>query len=102
MESPASGEHEMRAVEIAGSMVEHLRATGNFVGKYDGEHERKIFQRAGRIAKATVRPRKLAFRSAGGTFAAWWVYPTPLEREMSELRARDAVDEFFRGTAPED
>ncbi|TYB49725.1 hypothetical protein [Actinomadura chibensis] len=81
-------------------MVENLRATGNYTAKYRDEEERRVLQRAGRIARETVKPRRMSFRSVGGAFAAWWTDPTPLEDEITTLRAMDAIDAALRDQSP--
>lgn len=107
MGAPDPGDAEIAAVEIAAQIVEHLRASGEYVAKYDTDDQRPVYQRAGRIARATVKPRKMAARTFDGTFVAWWTEPTPLEQEIREHKKLEMVikiqpSHFKEGTAAAD
>ncbi|CNF63142.1 Uncharacterised protein [Mycobacterium tuberculosis] len=83
---------EVTAVERAAQIVEGLRATGSYETRYHGEQERAVLQRAGRIARATVKPRKMTARTFNGVFLAYWVDPTPLEKQIQRARLAEAVN----------
>lgn len=90
--SGGGGAREVRAVEIAARVVEALRATGNYQAHYESDEERAVLQRAARIARATVRPRRITARTTAGVFYAVWSEPTPLEDELRWHQMVEAVN----------
>ena len=90
--SDGGGAREVKAVEIAARVVEALRATGNYQARYDSDEERAVLQQAARIARATVRPRRITARTTAGVFYAVWSEPTPLEDELRWHQMVDAVN----------
>ncbi|TDD28851.1 hypothetical protein E1287_32085 [Actinomadura sp. KC06] len=57
---------EVAAVELAARIAQALRATGQYQARYTTQDERAVLQRAGRIARATVKPRRITVRSGDG------------------------------------
>ncbi len=92
MDDLTPAEVELLAVERAAQIVEFLRGRGSFVAKYSTEEDRAVWQRAGRIARQSVSPRKMSAHSVEDTFVACWTEPTDLEREMYTLKAREVMD----------
>ncbi|MBO2461513.1 hypothetical protein [Actinomadura violacea] len=91
-DSGGGGAREVRVVEIAARVVEALRATGNYQARYDNDEERAVLQQAARIARATVRPRRITARTTAGVFYAVWSEPTPLEDEVRWHQMVEAVN----------